>query len=127
MSASVKTLMADLSQGHARFGASASELRTHLVDCQQQWFAEWKEHVESELRDETSGLALQLQGRLMEVEKDDLTLRVNYSDRLVQASASSPPHMKIHQDSSGFIRIHQRGASTTRTASCRRAPAVLLI
>ena len=43
-----------------------------------------RDQVEEELRDESSGLAMQLTGRLMEVSKADLTLRANFSDRLVQ-------------------------------------------
>ena len=42
------------------------------------------EQVEEDLHDDASGLAMQLTGRLMEVNKDDFSLRVNYSDRLVR-------------------------------------------
>ncbi len=41
------------------------------------------EGVEDGLQDESSGLAMQLTGKLMEVNKADLSLQVNYSDRLV--------------------------------------------
>ena len=39
--------------------------------------------VEDDLKDESSGLAMQLTGKLMEVNQEDLSLQVNYSDRLV--------------------------------------------
>ena len=59
-----------------------SETQIIIVDCQKQWFDEWEEQVQRDLGDESSGLALQLKGRLMEVEKDDHTLRVNYSSAM---------------------------------------------
>ena len=66
-----------------RFQSKAQELHAHLSDFAQQQFGEWVELVESELRDDASGLAMQLTGRLLEVSKDDHSLVVNYSDRLV--------------------------------------------
>lgn len=64
--------------------ACAQELNGYLSDYAEHQFCEWKETVEVELQDEGSGLAMQLTGKLMEVDKDDLSLRVNYSDRLVR-------------------------------------------
>ena len=66
-----------------RFQSKAQELHAHLNDFGQQQFGEWVELVEAELRDEASGLAMQLTGRLLEVSKEDHSLVVNYSDRLV--------------------------------------------
>ena len=83
MMAAADTLLRDL-QGMGPFKGAASELHQYLSDSATQQFEEWLEQVESDLHDDASGLAMQLTGRLMEVNKDDFSLRVNYSDRLVR-------------------------------------------
>ena len=83
MLSAAETLLHDL-QGMARFLARAQELHVYLNDYAQQQYAEWVEMVEAELQDDRSGLAMQLTGKLLEVSKDDLSLKVNYSDRLVR-------------------------------------------
>lgn len=83
MLAAADTLLHDL-QGMPRFQSKAQELHQYLNDHAQKHFAEWVDEVESQMREPGSGLCLQLKGQLMEVNKDDLTLKVNYSDRLVR-------------------------------------------
>jgi dynein heavy chain 2 len=83
MLAAGETLLHDL-QGMGRFQAKAQELHVYLNDYAQHQFGEWVELVETELRDDTSGLAMQLTGKLLEVSKEDHSLVVNYSDRLVR-------------------------------------------
>ena len=83
MLSAAETLLHDL-QGMARFLARAQELHVYLNDYAQQQYAEWVASVEGELHDDRSGLAMQLTGKLLEVSKEDLSLKVNYSDRLVR-------------------------------------------
>ena len=70
------SLLEDL-QGMARFQGKATELAQYLSDYKQQQFSEWVDGVEAELEDERSGVAMQITGRLMEVNKDDLSLQVS--------------------------------------------------
>ena len=79
---SAKVMLSDL-QGMARFEGKANDLLQYMRDFQQQFFSDWVAKVEDELRDPDSGLALQLTGKLMEINQDDLSLQVNYSDRLI--------------------------------------------
>ena len=83
MLSAADSLLHDL-QGMSRFRSKAQELHQYLSDSKQQHFSDWVDEVEGELQDEGSGLAMQITGRLMEVNKDDLSLQVNYSDRLVR-------------------------------------------
>ena len=82
MISSAESLLCDL-QGMGRFRSKAQDLHLYLADYAQLKYSEWVERVEDGLRDESSGLAMQLTGKLMEVDKADLSLQVNYSDRLI--------------------------------------------
>ena len=77
-----QTLLHDL-QGMERFERKANDLSQYMSDYQQQYFSDWVARVEDELKDESSGLALQLTGKLMDINQDDLSLQVNYSDKLI--------------------------------------------
>ena len=79
---SAKVMLSDL-QGMERFETKASDLLQYMNDFQQQYFSDWVRNVEDDLKDPSSGLALQLTGKLMEINQDDLSLQVNYSDRLI--------------------------------------------
>jgi dynein heavy chain 2 len=77
-----KMMLYDL-QGMAKFEVKATDLQQFMTDYQQQMFSEWVQKVEADLKDDSSGLALQLTGKLMEINQEDLSLQVNYSDRLI--------------------------------------------
>ena len=107
MVAAADSLLSDL-QGMPRFAAKARELRDYLRDHAQQRFAEWVAAVEAELEGGSSGLSLHLKGQLMHVNKDDLSLEVSYSDKLVRflrevrqltaLGLEPPPSLQAHAD-----------------------------
>ena len=74
--AASRLMLNDL-QGIARFEDKANELQQYMGDYQQQYFSEWVQRVETDLKDESSGLALQLTGKLMEINQEDLSLQVS--------------------------------------------------
>ena len=77
-----KVILHDL-QGMPRFEEKASDLHAYMVDSMQQGFSDWVRQVEEDIADDRTGLALKLTGKLMEINQEDLSLQVNYSDRLI--------------------------------------------
>ena len=55
------------------FMSRAGELHQYMHDYQQQHFSEWVRSLEDELKDDWSGLAMKLTGKLMEVNPQDLS------------------------------------------------------
>ena len=59
-------------------------LNKKLNDYQKQQFRDWKTEVERSIQDPNDPLALEITGRMMELDLKDGLLKVGYSDKLVQ-------------------------------------------
>uniref|UniRef100_A0A8C2M1K4 Cytoplasmic dynein 2 heavy chain 1 n=1 Tax=Cricetulus griseus TaxID=10029 RepID=A0A8C2M1K4_CRIGR len=77
-----EALLSDLS-GFRSFHRSAEDLLDQFKLYEQEQFDDWSREVQSGLSDSRSGLCIEANSRIMELDPNDGSLKVHYSDRLV--------------------------------------------
>ncbi|XP_030099868.1 cytoplasmic dynein 2 heavy chain 1 isoform X1 [Mus musculus] len=77
-----EALLSDLS-GFRSFHRSAEDLLDQFKLYEQEQFDDWSREVQSGLSDSRSGLCIEANSRIMELDPNDGALKVHYSDRLV--------------------------------------------
>ncbi|XP_077915202.1 cytoplasmic dynein 2 heavy chain 1 isoform X5 [Halichoerus grypus] len=77
-----EALLSDLS-GFRSFHRSAEDLLDQFKLYEQEQFDDWSRDIQSGLSDSRSGLCIEANSRIMELDPNDGSLRVHYSDRLV--------------------------------------------
>uniref|UniRef100_A0A8D2DB61 Dynein cytoplasmic 2 heavy chain 1 n=1 Tax=Sciurus vulgaris TaxID=55149 RepID=A0A8D2DB61_SCIVU len=77
-----EALLSDLS-GFRSFHRSAEDLLDQFKLYEQEQFDDWSREIQSGLSDSRSGLCIEANSRIMELDPSDGSLKVHYSDRLV--------------------------------------------
>uniref|UniRef100_A0A3Q1N3R0 Dynein cytoplasmic 2 heavy chain 1 n=3 Tax=Bos TaxID=9903 RepID=A0A3Q1N3R0_BOVIN len=77
-----EALLSDLS-GFRSFHRSAEDLLDQFKLYEQEQFDDWSRDIQSGLSDSKSGLCIEANSRIMELDPNDGSLKVHYSDRLV--------------------------------------------
>ncbi|XP_032214095.1 cytoplasmic dynein 2 heavy chain 1 isoform X5 [Mustela erminea] len=77
-----EALLSDLS-GFRSFHRSAEDLLDQFKLYEQEQFDDWSRDIQSGLSDSRSGLCIEANSRIMELDPNDGSLKVHYSDRLV--------------------------------------------
>uniref|UniRef100_A0A8C6EAF8 Dynein cytoplasmic 2 heavy chain 1 n=1 Tax=Moschus moschiferus TaxID=68415 RepID=A0A8C6EAF8_MOSMO len=77
-----EALLSDLS-GFRSFHRGAEDLLDQFKLYEQEQFDDWSRDIQSGLSDSTSGLCIEANSRIMELDPNDGSLKVHYSDRLV--------------------------------------------
>ncbi|KAF4008811.1 hypothetical protein G4228_000485 [Cervus hanglu yarkandensis] len=77
-----EALLSDLS-GFRSFHRSAEDLLDQFKLYEQEQFDDWSRDIQSGLSDSKSGLCIEANSRIMELDPSDGSLKVHYSDRLV--------------------------------------------
>ncbi|KAK2099397.1 Cytoplasmic dynein 2 heavy chain 1 [Saguinus oedipus] len=77
-----EALLSDLSEFQC-FHRSAEDLLDQLKLYEQEQFDDWSRDIQSGLSDSRSGLRIEASSRIMELDSNDGSLKVHYSDRLV--------------------------------------------
>uniref|UniRef100_A0A8C9IFY6 Dynein cytoplasmic 2 heavy chain 1 n=1 Tax=Piliocolobus tephrosceles TaxID=591936 RepID=A0A8C9IFY6_9PRIM len=77
-----EALLSDLS-GFRCFHRNAEDLLDQLKLYEQEQFDDWSRDIQSGLSDSRSGLCIEASSRIMELDSNDGSLKVHYSDRLV--------------------------------------------
>uniref|UniRef100_A0A8C5XJH6 Dynein cytoplasmic 2 heavy chain 1 n=1 Tax=Microcebus murinus TaxID=30608 RepID=A0A8C5XJH6_MICMU len=77
-----EALLSDLS-GFRSFHRSAEDLLDQFKLYEQEQFDDWSRDIQSGLSDSRSGLCIEANSRIMELDPSDGSLKVHYSDRLV--------------------------------------------
>ncbi|XP_034521541.1 LOW QUALITY PROTEIN: cytoplasmic dynein 2 heavy chain 1 [Ailuropoda melanoleuca] len=77
-----EALLSDLS-GFRSFHRSAEDLLEQFKLYEQEQFDDWSRDIQSGLSDSRSGLCIEANSRIMELDPNDGSLKVHYSDRLV--------------------------------------------
>ncbi|KAF5921105.1 hypothetical protein HPG69_018505 [Diceros bicornis minor] len=77
-----EALLSDLS-GFRSFHQSAEDLLDQFKLYEQEQFDDWSRDIQSGLSDSRSGLSIEANSRIMELDPSDGSLKVHYSDRLV--------------------------------------------
>uniref|UniRef100_F7FIP1 Dynein cytoplasmic 2 heavy chain 1 n=1 Tax=Monodelphis domestica TaxID=13616 RepID=F7FIP1_MONDO len=77
-----EALLSDLS-GFRSFHRSADDLLEQFKLYEQEQFDDWSRDIQSGLSDSRSGLCIEANSRIMELDPNDGALKVHYSDRLV--------------------------------------------
>uniref|UniRef100_A0A287A3H7 Dynein cytoplasmic 2 heavy chain 1 n=1 Tax=Sus scrofa TaxID=9823 RepID=A0A287A3H7_PIG len=77
-----EALLSDLS-GFRSFHRSAEDLLDQFKLYEQEQFDDWSRDIQSGLSDSKSGLCIEASSRIMELDPNDGSLKVHYSDRLV--------------------------------------------
>uniref|UniRef100_A0A671EFV8 Dynein cytoplasmic 2 heavy chain 1 n=1 Tax=Rhinolophus ferrumequinum TaxID=59479 RepID=A0A671EFV8_RHIFE len=77
-----EALLSDLS-GFRSFHRSAEDLLDQLKLYEQEQFDDWSRDIQSGLSDSRSGLCIEANSQIMELDPNDGSLKVHYSDRLV--------------------------------------------
>ncbi|XP_072467338.1 cytoplasmic dynein 2 heavy chain 1 isoform X1 [Notamacropus eugenii] len=77
-----EALLFDLS-GFRSFHRSADDLLEQFKLYEQEQFDDWSRDIQSGLSDSRSGLCIEANSRIMELDPNDGALKVHYSDRLV--------------------------------------------
>ncbi|GAB5577021.1 cytoplasmic dynein 2 heavy chain 1 isoform X12 [Prionailurus iriomotensis] len=77
-----EALLSDLS-GFRSFHRAAEDLLDQFKLYEQEQFDDWSRDIQSGLSDSRSGLCIEANSRIMELDPSDGSLKVHYSDRLV--------------------------------------------
>uniref|UniRef100_A0A8C0CTH2 Dynein cytoplasmic 2 heavy chain 1 n=1 Tax=Balaenoptera musculus TaxID=9771 RepID=A0A8C0CTH2_BALMU len=77
-----EALLSDLS-GFRSFHRSAEDLLDQFKLYEQEQFDDWSRDIQSGLSDSKSGLCIEANSQIMELDPNDGSLKVHYSDRLV--------------------------------------------
>ncbi|XP_045342577.1 cytoplasmic dynein 2 heavy chain 1 isoform X15 [Leopardus geoffroyi] len=77
-----EALLSDLS-GFRSFHRAAEDLLDQFKLYEQEQFDDWSRDIQSGLSDSRSGLCIEANSRIMELDPNDGSLKVHYSDRLV--------------------------------------------
>ncbi|XP_058542508.1 cytoplasmic dynein 2 heavy chain 1 isoform X7 [Neofelis nebulosa] len=77
-----EALLSDLS-GFRSFHRAAEDLSDQFKLYEQEQFDDWSRDIQSGLSDSRSGLCIEANSRIMELDPSDGSLKVHYSDRLV--------------------------------------------
>ncbi|KAJ8798092.1 hypothetical protein J1605_001583 [Eschrichtius robustus] len=77
-----EALLSDLS-GFRSFHRSAEDLLDQFKLYEQEQFDDWSRDIQSGLSDSKSGLCIEAHSQIMELDPNDGSLKVHYSDRLV--------------------------------------------
>ncbi|XP_038617598.1 cytoplasmic dynein 2 heavy chain 1 [Tachyglossus aculeatus] len=77
-----EALLSDLS-GFRSFRRSADDLLEQFKTYEQEQFDDWSRDIQAGLSDPKSGLCIQANSRIMELDPSDGALKIHYSDRLV--------------------------------------------